>query len=397
MLYSYLQRTQQLLSDLREVTFNTDDLTTYINIARGQLAGESECIRIIANLTLTPGVNVYPFSAISLYATGSVSSVSITNPGTGYPSVAAIAFSGGGGVNAAAIPAVTGGSISSISVTNGGTGYFAAPITGISPPLKLVSSVTVTAHGSGYSVASVSFSGGGGYGAAALPVLSSGSIASISITAPGGGYSIAPSVTIAGTGTGASASAIITQGVQASVAALITVGSNIANPGASAIFNVRQVSLKIGDGQQLLHGRGFEWFNTYQLNNPVPVQGSTEVWSQYGQGSTGSLYVDPPPDTSYTLYLDSSCIPQNLTDDTTPEAIPYPWTDAVPYFAAYWALVSQPTKQAQDMSELMLKMYNRFKMNARMYSNPTVNPGQWPQSSDPTRDSHLGIVKGGVG
>ena len=39
MLFQYLERTQQLLNDLREVNFNTYDLTNYINIARGQLAG----------------------------------------------------------------------------------------------------------------------------------------------------------------------------------------------------------------------------------------------------------------------------------------------------------------------------------------------------------------------
>ena len=33
--------------------------------------------------------------------------------------------------------------------------------------------------------------------------------------------------------------------------------------------------------------------------------------------------------------IDSICIPVDLVDDTTPDAIPYPWTDAVPYYAAY--------------------------------------------------------------
>ena len=34
------------------------------------------------------------------------------------------------------------------------------------------------------------------------------------------------------------------------------------------------------------------------------------------------------------------CTPIDLVDDTTAEAIPFPWTDAVPYFAAYLAFMS---------------------------------------------------------
>ena len=236
MLFQYLERTQQLLSDLREVNFNTYDLTNYVNIARGQLAGDSECIRVQGSLALTLGTRIYPFSSINV--------------------------SGG--------PA-----------------------------------------------------------------------------------------------------------------------------GVAGVFNVRQSLFAVGTGYQLMRGRGFEWFTLYKLNNPVPGSGQPVEWSQYGQGVTGSLYIDPLPDASYALQLDASCYPVQLVDDTTAEAIPYPWTDAVPFFAAYWALQTVPMKEAQERSDTMMKMYQTFKNNARSYSNPSVNPGQWPQSSDPTLPNRLNIRGGG--
>jgi hypothetical protein len=64
-----------------------------------------------------------------------------------------------------------------------------------------VSGVTVTNGGSGYTSApAVTFSGGGGTGAAAIAVLSGAAVASIVMTAPGSGYTSAPTVGFTGGG-----------------------------------------------------------------------------------------------------------------------------------------------------------------------------------------------------
>ena len=61
-----------------------------------------------------------------------------------------------------------------------------------------VSSVTVVSGGSGYTSApSVTFSGGGGTGAAATAVVTDGVVTAINVTNGGTGYTSAPSVTIA--------------------------------------------------------------------------------------------------------------------------------------------------------------------------------------------------------
>lgn len=72
-------------------------------------------------------------------------------------------------------------------------------------------SIIVTAGGSGYTSApTVSFSGGGGSGAAATAVLTSGVVTSVTITNAGSGYGTAPTVSFSGgDGTGASATAVL--------------------------------------------------------------------------------------------------------------------------------------------------------------------------------------------
>lgn len=164
--------------------------------------------------------------------------------------------------------------------------------------------------------------------------------------------------------------------------------------GVSGVFNVRQASVLVGGGQTWMRPRPFEWFNLYMLNQVVPTTGQPTTWSQYAQGTTGSLFLYPLPDTDYTLTLDTSCFPIPLVDDTTVEAIPYPWTDAVPFFAAYYAYMSA---QRQGDAETMLKRYKEFAGRARQMSNPSVLPFIYPSSGDPTLQAKLGMVSTGAG
>lgn len=57
-------------------------------------------------------------------------------------------------------------------------------------------------------------------------------------------------------------------------------------------------------------------------------------FSQYGRGVDGSFYCYPPPSQTYPVEYDCLCMPIDLVDDTTPEAVPMPWQDAVKWFAA---------------------------------------------------------------
>ena len=53
------------------------------------------------------------------------------------------------------------------------------------------------------------------------------------------------------------------------------------------------------------------------------------------------------------MEVDLTLVPDNLNDDDDPEPIPYPWTDAVPYWASMLALLQQQRGQdAQAMAQL---------------------------------------------
>ena len=227
MLDTYLQRTQLLLKDPGFDVFNEGDLTTYINMARGQIAGQAECIRVYATLAVTAPTQQYAFSAINL---GSA-------------------------------------------------------------------------------------------------------------------------------------------------------------PGVLGVLNVRQITYSVASGQKPLHSRPFAWFNQYVLSKPVPKSGPPSVWSQFGQGASGNIFINLP-DNNYMLSLDTACYPDNLTVDSDPEALPYQWTDSVPFFAAYYASLTVGNKEKADQ---MYDEFSKFMGRARQQATPGVLPGSFAQAPDPFIANRLGL------
>ena len=75
-------------------------------------------------------------------------------------------------------------------------------------------------------------------------------------------------------------------------------------------------------------------------------------WSQFNEGPIGSVYLAPIPSQALPMEVDLTCIPENLQTDNDPEIIPYPWTDAVSFYAAVLCLLQQQrTQDAQAMAQ----------------------------------------------
>ena len=94
--------------------------------------------------------------------------------------------------------------------------------------------------------------------------------------------------------------------------------------------------------------------------------------SQYGQGaggpggSGGSIYMYPLPNSLYQWEADCLCLPSPLEEDEDFEALPEPWTDAVPYFAAHMSYLElQNFNSARGMLELYKDMTGRYSSGAR--------------------------------
>lgn len=175
---------------------------------------------------------------------------------------------------------------------------------------------------------------------------------------------------------------------------------NFTSPtGISGAIHVRRVAVSIGEGQLWMTPRPFEWFDLYCLNNVVPPSGVPDTWAQFQQGaapastgaySGGTFYIDPIPDSVYELRCDCVCYPIPLVLNTDPEVIPYLWTDAVPFLAAYYALLSAQTGARMNDADRMMAMYTQFVQRARTATNPSVNRWQYEQAPDPVQARKLG-------
>lgn len=287
MLNKYLQFTQRLIGDPRGEEFNVFDLIDYINQARGQVAAQGECMRL-----LTP-------------ITSGVRSVEGITPGAGYTDV----------------PTVT------VSV----------------PDLPGVTAIVQA-------------------------ILSGTQIVGYAVIDQGSGYLFPPTITVSGGGAVLDAEAIAHLGyvnnavLDKAVYEFRDVPVSTLQPGYGSILAVRSVAI-IWDnvryvGNYLSFSKMQALVRSYTSGNFL----YTPFWfSQFGQGDAGSLYLYPEPDQTYPVEWDCLCLPKDLVSDQDYEAIPRPWTDAVPYYAAWLALSS-----TADPARIGL---------ADRYWNPSKNTG----------------------
>lgn len=163
-----------------------------------------------------------------LYKAGSLAPVvTITNAGSGYTSAPTVNFYGGSGSAAAGTSTVTNGSVTSISLTNAGSGYFVTDnlvqiqITGggsTSKHAKLtatltgraITGVTIVDGGAGYLTApTITVTGGGGSGATITATLTAGVITATAIGAGGSNYTSVPALVVTGGGNTAATATVV--------------------------------------------------------------------------------------------------------------------------------------------------------------------------------------------
>ncbi len=223
------------------------------------------------------------------------------------------------------------GSVTTASITNGGTGY-SNPVATISAP---------------------DFPGGtlldpNGAQATATVQQIGGVITNIAITYGGQGY-FSPVITITDNvtlptvaGTGATATVAITPIMQTQG------GQEVYNfdqiplenfPGVAEVFWVNSVSIIYASFRYSLMCYSFSTYQALLRNYPRSYQYIPSVFAQLGRGTSGSLYCYPVASAPYQLELDCFCMPSDLLDDESEEAIPQPWQDLVPHLAAHYAFL----------------------------------------------------------
>lgn len=179
--------------------------------------------------------------------------------------------------------------------------------------------------------------------------------------------------------------------------------------GIAGILNIRRINFVTGDGEKYITPRSWEWFDQYCLNDPVPLGDQNNpgsrwprTWAQYSQGasldaelsgSTGTFYLDPLPDGVYDLKCDCLCFPVQLTttgDDEEPEALPALFTDAVPFFAAWYVLLGSQNQARMADAERYYKYFKEYENRARNGANPAVLRPQYEMADDPAQKGKAG-------
>jgi len=292
-LNDYLMQVQRFLRDQRQETNNMEDLISYVNRSRREVAMRTQCIRI-----LTPSA-------------GSIIGYTLTAQGSNYSNTPVLAVSAPdfpngmlpfpNGDQATASCVVEAGAITGLFSKYGGNGYFEPKITITDPT---------------------------GSGAAATPVV--------------GGVNL------------------LNQGQEAYNFYDIDLS---ANPGCDSVYAVRGVSIIYSGYRYSLQYMAWSRYQLYRAY-PYQYQYAPAIFAQFGQGTGGSLFFYPLPSQPMQAAYDCQCLPSDLLDNQSYEAIPQPWTDAVPYLAASLALQElgnlNASKYMQDQYEKFALSYSQF-------------------------------------
>lgn len=247
---------------------------------------------------------------------------------------------------------------------------------------SIFTAINVTAGGSGYTAATVAISppdafGGSFVQATATATVAGGAVTLITLTNPGTGYVAPPTITISGNGTGATASGVLSAAVKTVVAQenyLFSTWNTIIaanNPGVASIIGVQTISVSWGSQKPTLGRVSWSDIQAYLRAYNIGYLNYPTYWAQYAQGVSGSATLWPIPSVVTQLDVDTYCLPISLSSDSDVEAIPYPWTDPVAYYAAYLAFLNA---QRKDDARYYLSEYKRLMLEGRMFVSPPLVP-----------------------
>lgn len=147
--------------------------------------------------------------------------------------------------------------------------------------------------------------------------------------------------------------------------------------GVQSVVGIRGVSINYGGAganMYALRYRDWSFFQGFMRSYPN-LTGNPVYWARY-QNVQNAVFLRPIPAAAYPMQWDCQCTVVPLVNDTTPEAIPYAFSDAIPYFAANLAFLQT---QRKDDAKAMYDQYLNYTKLARKYYQSTYVPDIYEQ------------------
>jgi hypothetical protein len=258
------------------------------------------------------------------------------------------------------------------------------------PDQGSVASITVVHGGTGYTnpfveITEADFPGGEalfplGSQATATANVVDGVITNIDVSYGGSGY-FQPRVFVRDpTGIGAKAFAVTSPVMKTRNGQEIYAFKDIpldSFPGVGEVIAVKSISIIYANYRYSLPMYSFSTYQSMIRQYPGQYYYVPTMSAQRGQGAAGSLYLYPLPSQEYQLELDCFCWPQDLETDQDVEAIPAPWTEAVPYLTAHYCYLELQNLNAANYYRKMFdEMMPRYRIGTEP-GRPTNPYGRW--------------------
>jgi len=151
-------------------------------------------------------------------------------------------------------------------------------------------------------------------------------------------------------------------------------------PGVGQAFAVLNIAVNWGTAYQPVISR-YTWadFQAYFRIFGGTQTGFPECFAIQGRGVAQIVYLFPIPSSVLATQWDCLHTVLAINSDTDPEAIPYPWTDCIPYYAAYFALINA---QRYQEAKGMFAIFKLISQTANANTSPLFTAT--PYNSFPT-------------
>lgn len=145
-------------------------------------------------------------------------------------------------------------------------------------------------------------------------------------------------------------------------------------PGVGSIVTVKSVSIIYANYRYSIPVYSFSRYQALIRQYPFQYQYVPTMGAQFGQGTNGSFYLYPIGSQTYQMEWDCFCVPSDILTDQDVEALPqYPWTDGVPFLAAYYAFLEMQNLNAANFYN---QQFDKWMTRYGTYARPgrQINP-----------------------